>query len=145
VDSLIISILLPLLFGYSHCQNKTDIIQDSFCGNPFILEKPDIQLPDSLGGKNLNGLAILVLTIDSSKAILKYRVVRFKAAHIKNKIKIDFYHPNKKDAVKIKRYKKWLDNYVKRIVIKANTQYTGLIGQKYNIYLTIMFNQDTIK
>jgi hypothetical protein len=140
VRFLIISILLSLLFGYSYCQNKTDIIKDSFCGNPFILEKPDIQLPDNLGGRNLNGFATIVLTIDSSETILSYEVIKFKVTDKHNKIKINFNLTSKKHEAKIRKYKNWFDSYIKEIKITVNRQYDGRRQQKYNIGLMIKLN-----
>jgi len=145
MNILIIFILLSLSFGYNNCQNNTDTILDSFYRNPFVLGKPDIQLPDSLGGQELNGFAVLVLTIDSSKTISSYKVAKFKACSKENKIKIDFSITSKKNVAKIKKYKNWFDNYVNKIKVTVNTNFNGRIQQKYNIGLMIRFNGSKIE
>ncbi len=90
--------------------------------NPFIVEKLNITLPDSLGGNNLKGSFALLLNVDSLGIIHSFRLSRIKIKKDSCTSILDYRYGEKENAM-VEKYKKWLGYYITKIKIKRNPEF----------------------
>lgn len=117
-------IFFVLIFALKiHAQTDSLNEGQAFVGNPFIIERPDIQLPDSLGGKNVRGLIVITLRVDSLGVIHYHSIIFFKIYNEESNTTIEYRSGKKKDKNKVERYKNWIDFYVANLKLKKNSEF----------------------
>lgn len=143
---LVLMILGMMVVGRASAQDSLRAKPSNFIGNPFSFTRSSLSLPDSLGGDRIKVSLVISLKIDTSGTILSYHVVRFKASDERGVNIIDYREGTNKDVGKLWRYTRWLNHYVKGIVVTKNPKFPADYMQEfgrrgYTLLLPVQINE----
>lgn len=101
--------------GKKDIKNKDEIVTDIFTPVPFRIEKrPSIDLPDSLGGKEMTVKIVIAADIDSLGNVIDHEITTFVTSDIK------YFGKKVNYPIEINSYENWINEYLSRIVFRRN-------------------------
>lgn len=124
-------------------QSKSDeVTLDSFLPDPFeVVLQPKPVLPDSLGGKNVQGTVVVQVFLDTNATIQKYEILLFLLKDRSGKVRIESRLPLRKSKKKypnaVKKYQPWIENYIQAVVFRRNPLISDVLFKKAMHYVML--------
>jgi hypothetical protein len=120
-------------------QDTSNVIIDPFIDIPFDIKKPELFIPDSLGGKNLQGKIILQIEVDSSGTVLNHKIMALVVSDSIGKININYKYSGDNDKKKVGKFNQFINEFRSKLLIRKNPNFDKRYQmEKYRINLPIL-------
>lgn len=116
---IIISSIFYIFISFAIIKAQDTEIIDPIVEVPYEIknEKLFLKLPDSLGGKNIQGQVYIQLVINDSSKIIETTILKIFLKNKKNKKIIEYNFLQGKIPAKLNRYAIFFDKYCKKEII----------------------------